>query len=319
MLNVSCDDGSTYVKLAWLEQGEIKTHLSGNSFKDGWSPAILGMRKVFNYTVDGKKYSHDLGSTAAIGTTHVSYQYSTTNLLAIHHALLTSGLPPQEIALTVTLPVTEFFDVDNQPNEVNIEAKKNNVLRNISLNKGEVFKIKEVKVMPESLPAALASIIADKVKPLERSLIVDLGGTTLDCGMIQGAFESITEVKGNAEIGTSRINRAVMNALMNASTPSSYYVTGEIIRNHLDEDYLRTLINDVDQISNIQAVIQMESASLADGVRNEIESFSGMHRIYLTGGGAEIIYPYIKTYFPRHKVSKVEEPQFALVKAMVRA
>lgn len=173
--------------------------------------------------------------------------------------------------------------------------------------------------MPESLPAALASIIADKVKPLERSLIVDLGGTTLDCGMIQGAFESITEVKGNAEIGTSRINRAVMDALMNASTPSSYYVTGEIIRNHLDEDYLRTLINDVDQISNIQAVIQMESASLADGVRNEIESFSGMHRIYLTGGGAEIIYPYIKTYFPRHKVSKVEEPQFALVKAMVRA
>lgn len=87
----------------------------------------------------------------------------------------------------------------------------------------------------------------------------------------------------------------------------------------MDEDYLRTLINDVDQISNIQSVIQMESASLADGVRNEIESFSGMHRIYLTGGGAEIIYPYIKKYFPRHKVSKVEEPQFALVKAMVRA
>ncbi|WP_422528758.1 hypothetical protein [Serratia fonticola] len=53
-------------------------------------------------------------------------------------------------------------------------------------------------------------------------MIVDLGRTTLDCGIIQGAFESITEVKGNAEIRTSRINRAVMNA----STPSSYYVTG---------------------------------------------------------------------------------------------
>ncbi|HHQ6628214.1 TPA: hypothetical protein ACSTL5_004775 [Serratia fonticola] len=78
--------------------------------------------------------------------------------------------------------------------------------------------------MPESLPAALASIIADEVNPLERSLIVDLRGTTLDCDIIQGAFDSITEVKGNAEIGTSRINRAVMNA----STPSSYYVTGKL-------------------------------------------------------------------------------------------
>ncbi|WP_420919461.1 hypothetical protein [Yersinia ruckeri] len=41
--------------------------------------------------------------------------------------------------------------------------------------------------------------------------------------------------------------------------------------------------------------------------------------MYLAGGGAEIIYPYIKRYFPRHKVSKVEEPQFVLVKAMARA
>ncbi|WP_420804412.1 hypothetical protein [Yersinia ruckeri] len=58
---------------------------------------------------------------------------------------------------------------------------------------------------------------------------------------------------------------------------------------------------------------------MADGVRNETESFRGIHRIYLAGGGAEIIYPYIKRYFPRHKVSKVEEPQFVLVKAMARA
>lgn len=319
MLNIACDDGSTYVKLAWLEQGELKTHLSGNSFKDGWSPAILGTGRVFNYTVDGKKYSHDLGSTAAIGTTHVSYQYSTTNLLAIHHALLTSGLPPQDILLTVTLPVTEFFDADNQPNEMNIEAKKKNVCRDISLNKGELFKIKQVNVMPESLPAAFSSLVADEVKPLERSLIVDLGGTTLDCGMIQGAFENITEIKGNAEIGTSRVTRAVMNALINASTPSSYYVAGEIIKNHTDKDYLCTLINDVEQIGNIQEVIQMESSSLAESVKNEIESFNGMHRIYITGGGAEIIYPYIKNYFPRHKVSKIDEPQFALVKAMARA
>lgn len=319
MLSVSCDDGSTNVKLAWLEDGIIKTSLSGNSFKEGWSPSFIGSSNVFNYTVDGKKYSHDLGSTATIGTTHVSYQYSTANLLAIHHALLTSGLSPQEISLTVTLPVTEFFDMDNQINEENIEAKKKNVLRAISLNKGETFSIKEVNVMPESLPAALASIIADQVKPLERSLIVDLGGTTLDCGIIQGAFDSVTMIKGYSDIGTSRITRSVMNALANASTPSSYYVADEIIKHSSDEDYLRTLINDVDHINNVQAVVQQESSALADSVKNEIETFTGMHRIYLTGGGAEIIYPYIKQYFPRHKVSKVDDPQFALVKAIARS
>ncbi len=34
MLKVSCDDGSTNVKLAWLEDGEVRTSLSGNSFKE---------------------------------------------------------------------------------------------------------------------------------------------------------------------------------------------------------------------------------------------------------------------------------------------
>ncbi|WP_250204954.1 plasmid segregation protein ParM domain-containing protein, partial [Escherichia coli] len=132
MLKVSCDDGSTNVKLAWLEDGEVRTSLSGNSFKEGWNPGLFNAGKVYNYVVDGKKYTYDLGSTAVIGTTHVSYQYSTTNLLAIHHALLTSGLQPQDVELTVTLPVTEFFDNDNQPNEERIERKKANVLREIS-------------------------------------------------------------------------------------------------------------------------------------------------------------------------------------------
>lgn len=319
MLKVACDDGSTNVKLAWYEAGKLKTHLSGNSFREGWKTDVFGSQKVFNYIVEGKKYTHDIGSTAAVSTTHINYQYSTVNLLAIHHALLTSEISPQEIALTVTLPVTEFFQEDNQPNMVNIESKKKNVLRDIILNKGETFFIKEINVMPESLPAALASVVADEVSPLERSLIIDLGGTTLDCGLVQGAFDSVSFIKGNSEIGTSRITKAVMSALINASTPTSYYVADEIIKNHTDENYLRRLVNDIDQIDAIKNVIKLESSSLADSVKNEISTFSSMNRIYLTGGGAEIIYPYIKQFFPNHRVNKVSDPQFALAKAIAKA
>lgn len=319
MLKVSCDDGSTNVKLAWLEDGEVRTSLSGNSFKEGWNPGLFNAGKVYNYVVDGKKYTYDLGSTAVIGTTHVSYQYSTTNLLAIHHALLTSGLQPQDVELTVTLPVTEFFDNDNQPNEERIERKKANVLREISLNKGETFKIKKVNVMPESLPAAFESLKKDKVNKLERSLIIDLGGTTLDCGLILGAFEGISEIRGYSEIGTSRITHTVMNALTKASTPCNYFIADELIKNRHDNEYLQTLINDVVEIKNITHVIDREVKSLAESIRQEISTFSGMNRIYLTGGGAELIYPHIKQYFPNLKVNKVDEPQFALVKAMVHA
>ncbi|PQN81260.1 plasmid stabilization protein, partial [Shigella flexneri] len=192
------------------------------------------------------------------------------------------------------LPVTEFFDNDNQPNEERIERKKANVLREISLNKGETFKIKKVNVMPESLPAAFESLKKDKVNKLERSLIIDLGGTTLDCGLILGAFEGISEIRGYSEIGTSRITHTVMNALTKASTPCNYFIADELIKNRHDNEYLQTLINDVAEIKNISHVIDREVKSLAESIRQEISTFSGMNRIYLTGGGAELIYPHIK-------------------------
>ncbi|VDA76609.1 plasmid segregation protein ParM domain-containing protein [Klebsiella pneumoniae] len=47
----------------------------------------------------------------------MEYQYGDLNLLAVHHALLNSGLEPQPVSLTVTLPLSEYYDGDCQRNE----------------------------------------------------------------------------------------------------------------------------------------------------------------------------------------------------------
>ncbi|WP_255479112.1 plasmid segregation protein ParM domain-containing protein [Arsenophonus endosymbiont of Aphis craccivora] len=91
-MKIACDDDYTSVKLAWLENEKIVTHISPNSFKEGWNTEILSNNPLFNYLVDDKKYTFDIGSSSVIETTHVSYQYSALNRLAIHHALLTSGV-----------------------------------------------------------------------------------------------------------------------------------------------------------------------------------------------------------------------------------
>lgn len=316
-MNFFCDDGSTYVKLAWWEEDEICTLTTGNSFRDGWKTDLFGSDKVFNFLINGKKYTHDIASTASLETTHVNYQYSDANLLAVHCALLSSGVEPQPIDITVTLPVTEFFTEDAQPNLKNIERKKANLLRNIELNKGAVFSITSVTVMPESLPAVLPSLIADDVSSLEKSLVVDLGGTTLDCGVIVGAFESVSTIKGFSEIGTSKVTQAVLHGLAEASTACSYYTADQIVRNAHDEDFLKKLINDVSHVPTIQQLIRTESRHLAGSVGNVIENFNGIHRIYLTGGGAELIYEDIKNTFSQQKVKKIANAQLALVTAMI--
>lgn len=86
-MNVYCDDGSTTIKLAWNDNGKICKSLSQNSFRHGWKVDGLGIRQTFNYELDGKKYTYDEVSNQSILTTHIEYQYTDVNLLAVHHAL----------------------------------------------------------------------------------------------------------------------------------------------------------------------------------------------------------------------------------------
>ena len=41
-MDIYCDDGSTNVKLAWFEDGQMKTSVTANSFRHGWKVADFG-------------------------------------------------------------------------------------------------------------------------------------------------------------------------------------------------------------------------------------------------------------------------------------
>ncbi len=204
-MKVYCDDGSTTVKLAWLHNKKLYKSLSSNSFRQGWKVEGMGVRQTFNYELEGKKYTYDEVSNESILTTHIEYQYTDVNVLAVHHALLNSGLKPQPVSLTVTLPISEFYTRDCQKNELNIQRKIDNLMRPVKLNKGEVFTIEHVEVMPESLPAVFERLVKDNVGQFEKSLVIDLGGTTLDVGVIVGQFDSVSAIHGNSDIGVSLV------------------------------------------------------------------------------------------------------------------
>lgn len=119
-MKIFCDDGSTAVKLAWYDNDKLNMSLSSNSFRSGWKVEGMGMRQTFNYELDGKKYTYDEVSNESIRTTHIEYQYTDLNVLAVHHALLNSGLKPQTVSLTVTLPISEYYTKECQKNELNI-------------------------------------------------------------------------------------------------------------------------------------------------------------------------------------------------------
>lgn len=323
MLKVFCDDGSTAIKLCWQDEPnqELKTLVSQNTFNEGWKPGGFASDPIYNYEVDGLKYSFSKASADVLPTTNIDFQYRTENLLSVHHALQLSGITPQEIELWVTLPISEYYNDDAQENTANIQRKIRNLQRPITLNKGQVFTFGKIRVYPESVPAVVSALQMDNVHSLEQSLVVDLGGTTLDCGVIEGQFDSIAKISGEAGTGVSLVIKHVQDALLKADTPSNYHVADTIIRAIMagNDDDIMPLINNVKHVAAVKTAFEISRNRLIEKVIQHVEQhYRGFHRIYLTGGGAEYLYPAFKTHWStlKNKVKKLDTPQLALVKAL---
>lgn len=319
MRKIGCDDGSTNVKLAWLEGDAICTSVSPNSFRAGWKVAGIGSRETYNYEIDGIKYTFDDVSHQAINTTNIEYQYGDTNLLAVHHALLTSGLEPQPVSLTVTLPISEFYTTDCQQNDVNIQRKIDNLLRPVLLNKGDVFTIASVEVMPESLPAVLTQLEEAGVGPLETSLVIDLGGTTLDAGVLVGQFEDVSAIHGNSTIGVSMVTQATLTALRMSESDTSAFVADQLIQRRDDRAFAATVVNDESKVDYVLETISSAIEKLGQRVVNELSGHRHVNRVWLVGGGASLIENAVRRAWKLapDRIVVINEPQLALARELV--
>lgn len=316
-LKFAIDDGSTNVKISWIEKGQVCSITSPNSFRKDWkSAALLSDKKIFNYQIGSTKYTYDATSDKALSTTHVAFQYDDLNLLSVHHALLQTGVAPCEVKILVTLPITEFYNADDcQKNEANIARKKANLMREISLNKGDVFKVVDVEVLPESLPAVLTTLVDSGVNEFTKSLVIDVGGTTLDMGVIIGEFDDISSVYGNAEIGVSMVTDATRKALAAADSDASYLVANELIKRRHDREFASEVVNDLSKLDWVLECIANKINELGDAVAYEAKTFMrNPNRIYLVGGGATLIEQAVREAYPSlaSKIVLLDKPQEAL-------
>ncbi|MFU2317146.1 plasmid segregation protein ParM domain-containing protein [Rahnella sp. PCH160] len=311
-MRIFIDDGSTHIKMLWEQHGKTFTHLSPNSFKRGWS-ATFGTGKPFNYTTGHEKYSFDLISPDALTTTNIEWQYSPLNAVAVHHALLTSGLAPQCVDIVVTLPLAEFYDEDAQYRLDNIERKKQNLLQQVVLNNGQVFTLTRVTVRPESIPAGIR--LCDQLSSSHSVLIIDLGGTTLDISQVAGQMSSVTRIYGDPALGVSLVTDEVQQALRKANISLSRYNVDRLIIKRFDDTYLANNINDPRAVDCTKQAIHSGIARYRARVLEAIDRFKGYTHVAVVGGGACLLADAIRTHvnLREDRFFVAQDPQFALV------
>lgn len=314
-MKIFIDDGSTNIKLQWNEGQEIKRAISPNSFKREWAVAFGG-DPVFNYTLNGENYSFDPISSDALVTTNVAWQYSDVNVVAVHHALKRTGITPQEVDIVVTLPLAEFYTRDNQPCMENISRKQENLMRPVVLNDGETFTIRNVEVMPESIPAGF-SVVKD-MDDLDSLLIIDLGGTTLDISHVMARMRGISRIYGDSNLGVSLMTQEVRAAMAVARTKGSSYLADDIIIHRNEDEYLRRRINDLSKLPIVAEALKSSQNRLVNRVIEAISSFEGYSHVMVIGGGTELIASAVKEYcgVRADRFYRSDDPQFDLVNGM---
>lgn len=285
-MKIFIDDGSTNIKMQWEEGGEIRRAISPNSFKREWGVAF-GSEPVFNYTLNGENYSFDPISPDALITTRIDWQYSDANVVAVHHALLKTGLAPQDVDIVVTLPLKEFYNSDNQPDREKIARKEASLMRPVTLNGGKTFTVRSVAVMPESIPAGYS--VLSGMDELDSLLIIDLGGTTLDISHVRARMRGISRIYGNSSLGVSLMTGAVMEALAAARTKVSSWMADVFIINRNNDEFLRQRINDVSRLETVREALDASQKRLINRVIEAVSSFSGYSHVMVIGGGAELI------------------------------
>ncbi|HBW1982968.1 TPA: StbA family protein, partial [Klebsiella quasipneumoniae] len=178
------------------------------------------------------------------------------------------------------------------------------------------FTVTDVKVMPESLPAAFSRLAELKPGPAETTLIIDLGGTTLDAGVIVGQFDDISAVHGNPSVGVSQVTRAAAGALRAADSETSALIADTVIRNRNDRQYLQRVINDAGKIDEVRNKITEAITSLGARVTSELTAFRNVNRVFLVGGGASLIEEAIRQAWPLapDRIEVIGDPQMALAR-----
>ncbi len=174
-----------------------------------------------------------------------------------------------------------------------------------------------VRVMPESIPAGF-DVVKD-LNELDSLLIVDLGGTTLDIAQVRGKMTGITKTYCDPDIGISLVTEAVLQALSKTNTKTSRYFADDLLVHRHDRAYLRTRVNDEQQLMAVLSAITEKESMLVRRVQDAVSNFSGYTHAMVIGGGAEIIAQIVKktTGIKENRFFKSQEPQLDLVNGMM--
>ncbi|ACB85919.1 ParM/StbA family protein [Natranaerobius thermophilus] len=175
------------------------------------------------------------------------------------------------------------------------------------------FQIEEVTTLPQPFGTLYDQVLNSVGKVVDRDLtdskigIVDIGFKTTDLAVSDG-MEFINPLSFSTTTGLSNVNR-----LVNEKLRHEFKIDRE--EHQLDDCINSQKIMVAGKSEDISSWVREALQTVSDKISVEIESkwdYRDFDTLLLTGGGGEMLYPYLKDKFPN--LVLVEDPQTANVR-----
>ncbi len=310
---VVADDGSTACKLAFFDESnkeKVVTLISSNRAELGRGFNFGSLNYIYTTNLDkGTKYTFS-DEKDALPTSNRSFQYHEQCRASVHHALVKSEIKADNIKLCVTLPINQFYNNDGTENTENIANKKQTHLDYISSDNHKTYKICEVVVYPEGIPAMLLAL-EDDILPTDTSLLIDIGGTTADLCLFNGKLNNIINMD-SLNIGMSAIMDS-MRSELNQNMNNIYTMHLDFILRNFDkpEEITKNIHCNIDVMQHARKILEKLYRNIVEFNKG---SFTNT-RIYLTGGGAKILNVFLAENGVSSKI--IDNSETALAKSIL--
>ncbi|MGR5241747.1 plasmid segregation protein ParM domain-containing protein [Photobacterium damselae] len=298
------DDGSTGTRIAIIgEDRSIDVQCVSNRAEYGRGVAD---DESCTYLIEGQHITF-FEAADSIRTANLQYQYSDHCISAVHHALHQCGFSGQEVDISVTLPISEFYR-DGRIDTDNIARKKAAYQKAVIPEIGQPITIKNVSIYPEGIPAVQPCLVKDGksiVDDDEITFLADMGGSTLDLALFSGAAKRIIKAK-SIKIGM--------------------FDTFDLIKSHLnlpkarDMQLMKLLETGsaaggrftIDRAEVTKPVMVKAANAIIDFLGEDINTLS---HSFLIGGGAQLLKDVLCENY-HYQCEIVSNPTHALIRAI---
>lgn len=311
---VVVDEGSNQIKAVWYNAHDktissriIPSRVTAENGEDQ-----DGMPFPYVYQIDDQYYSVvDNANGQLLPTQSKEYQVSNHNLALVHEVLRPS-FGDQAIHLQVTLPIFQFYNLDNTRNSERVSEKQAVLMKAVTNPSGQpLATFNSVNVSPEGIPVWFDVLFDQNIQFnkdfefVEKVLVVDIGGTTTDISLITGGGRIIQ--KRSIEVGCFKVADH-LRSLVKANGASHVAMekamkTKSFRRNDISAELLQAVKPVAEHIYHEMNVFEADSAAL--------------DYVVYAGGGANLLGTQLEKLYGGNTLIP-DEPELSLARGILK-